>query len=429
MSLTLFGIVSRLAKATDNFTKYARDHIQAPATQYLYSCETMRIHGFTCGGWHLWERMDPIKCGKADLRVGPFPLPGTVRGEKDGFLVSPKGDNFSFDHGRAHNRVVVPHLSQYWMHHGIYSVNRESLEDDPNPYLLYNDADNWIIRTNNGHDKCRIHGEPFPLSGPLTQINNLYMYLPEGFTCYTTMRISEDAPPMMFWSDDTVSMCVANNAPNLDEALIDGDTFNAKVNKKGIVTINLKSTKERNKMNIKIPRTPAPEDKELRKTPEQIADDIVQPTTDAPQWEKKSATEIAAEKAKNVTKSETKNVETISEKETKNVTEPPSETPKNVTAETEQPQEQTLSDMLEDLEKFAEERVTAAAENLSDAKEFHRAVKAMKKRVLKELKGAANNEELRAAQKENKELREEKKKLIAAVNALKALGGVLNETK
>lgn len=368
----------RLMRAYQVFKKLVPTSTTSPCTQYLYSTGKVLIHGFTSGGYHVWERIDMV-VDEGFVKRGPIPTKEATY-TINGLPWIDGAETFAFDEIKAAslNRAA---MEKHWNAPGILRIPMDHFKGAL-VHRLFTDAEYAVFRdrtTDYEFGKCSVE---FPLTCQrITAAKNLTSVLEDDFECYTT-NISHTVPTMMY-SNGKVFVVVADY--NTDgRYLLDGDKFAVK-KQNNLYTISRKETNMMPK--IKLPGNEV-------KAPEDIADEVVKATTEAPNWD------VPTEKvSKNVKKEEEKVSENVKKEEEKMA--------ENVAQASDKSQEEQLS-----LQDFAQALLTASEtfeEELKTAftnyKVLVKGLKTLTKRIQKELKNAADSKELKEALAENKSLK------------------------
>ena len=399
-------------KAYEIFQKLVPPDTECNANQYLYLDGKTLYHGFTCGGFHTWDiiQLHDSELPKGFVKRGSVPLHGAEVSGDDGYRWisndDPNGSTYPLDEIKLAT-LDVKKLEKHWKCSEDYGIDVKQLGDAQYISRIYNDRYRGIFRSN-GHDF--ICGNEKGLSFPLkysvekvTRMQNLAPILGDTFECcavtiYPTL-------PVALWSNGET--CVVSADYYLNTELEDGDLFIVAKDEKGNFVIREKKGTKTMRVKMNMPKVTLPESDvdEKAKAAAEVADKIVQPTTEAPNWEVPKKVEKEAEKV-------TENVEEESNSvEAEQVEKPVEESEEQLSLA------DVAQNVLQAAEFFEDELKTA----LTNYKVLVRAIKTLSKRVSKETKNSTDSKELKAAQAEIKSLQKANVALRQALIA--GLGG------
>lgn len=401
-------------KAYEIFQKLVKPTTEQSCNQYLYSDGTKLYHGFTCGGIHVWDIITPEeKVDPGFVERGAVPVDGTCDNPKMPW-VSAGTSNYPVDEIKL-AALNAGSLRKHWSCIGNFEIPWKRFNLCRFVIRLYSDSSCGLFRFN-GEDW--VYGDPSKLKFPLKDVNimaieNIGRHLTDDFeaydvSIYPTMHTT-------LWSNGTTSVISADytlGSMNMG----DGDLFNVVKEEKGY-TIKIKRGKKE-MITVKVPlNNIAPEDKEKKVA--EVADKIVQPTTEAPNWEipknVKKEEEKVSEKVKDAEEAAVEKVAENVEKALENATE---------NGESGEEQMLSLPDAIDALATAAEIFEESLKVGLTNYKILTKELHKFAKRLHREMKNSTDSKELKAAQAEIKNLQKANSALRQAL-----LNGLSGESK
>ena len=395
--------------AYEIFQKLVRPNTEQSCNQYLYSDGTTLYHGFTCGGIHAWDVITPTeKTDPGFVERGAVPIDGSCNNPKMPW-VSANTSNYPVDELKLAS-LNAGSLRKHWSCQDNFELPWKRFNLCRFVIRLYSDNKCGLFRFN-GDDW--VFGDPsklkFPLKGVnITAIENIGKLLTDDFeaydvSIYPTMHTT-------LWSNGTTSVISADYTLGNTE-LGDGDFFRVAKEEKGY-TIKVKRGKKE-MISVKVPLSnPAPEDKEKKAA--EVADKLVQPTTEAPNWEIPKNVKKEEEKMSKNVKEESNSVEAEQVEKVAPVTDVEGQ-------ESAGGVELSVEDAIDAIVTAAETFEASLKVVYTNCKVLTKELGKVAKRVKRELKNSGDAKELKEAQAEIKNLQKANAALRQAL--LAGLGG------